>query len=157
MHIAGYLLGLLHYLLVPFCFLDCTDNNKATRQQSTSTHYFFIGFCLWAQYQQYRHHVLLAQLRRQQRQQQSSQYILPTGAWFHVVSCPHYLAEILIYASLVVGVCGTMNAQSLSLLVWVSVNLTVSARQSQAWYEQMFPAYNTLNRGAIVPAVLWKR
>jgi hypothetical protein len=44
-------------------------------------------------------------------------YQIPRGPLFAHVSCPHYLAEIIIYAGLAVATGGRLNA--LLMLAWV--------------------------------------
>lgn len=209
MHAAGYLLGLLHYTLLPLALWPImpssssaisSDTAATTFNPSSSSSsstvdgslisYFALGcFALWnvwAQYQQHWHHVLLARLRRhlgkpessvgpevpRRRQLQSSNdqpssslslYVLPQGGWFQYVSCPHYLAEILVYATwaamkdvsaTATPAIGHDDVQSNHdddeesrrrllhrhwiLVVWVTTNLTVSALLTHAWYLRHF-------------------
>jgi 3-oxo-5-alpha-steroid 4-dehydrogenase 3 len=166
MHLAGYGVGILHYLVLPLVFVDisyCGDaeDETTTRMRTTprgwsespSTFCMTLrifaaaAFNLWAQYQQHRHHVLLADLRRPpasatpERAARSTSaattchhhHPLPNTAWFRYVSCPHYLAEILLYVSLMVL---QPTRRSAALFMWVTVNLMVSASQSHAWYVQ---------------------
>jgi hypothetical protein len=149
MHIAGFFLGLLHYLLLPFIFLphvglpgavlaehdnvaedvcdkDDSDGNVGSSLQML---WLFSGIALniYAQYQQYVHHCILANCRtarnRKKREQNewnqdtnrkgaeyisSSIYTVPEGNWFMYVSCPHYLAEIMIYLSFVILLHGSV-------------------------------------------------
>ena len=165
MHLAGYCLGLLHYLLLPFVFCNvgsCHDNDHAFDIAGTTAIAVSLVALLlnvWAQYQQHRHHVLLASLRRapatntttSSRSVSSPYSGPPRQAWFHFVACPHYLAEILIYASLVLA---QPTTRSLALLVWVAVNLTVSARSNHAWYLANVPGYKERNLCIIVPGIL---
>lgn len=136
MHLAGYLLGILHYLCLPFlliphhqssnlaCTLDSSDNpfqdgeiggrqchdswsSSSGILPSTSMKVFLnvlaiIG-CIYFQYQQHRHHAILANLRGVGEDSMSSStkttkhYAIPIGGWFEYVSCPHYFSEIMIY------------------------------------------------------------
>jgi hypothetical protein len=91
------------------------------------------------------------------------------------VSCPHYLAEVIIYASFAsLAILGSLGRgasegddppaaaerqgrvlRSCALLVWVADNLVVSALRSHRWYLDRFPTeYPRLNRRAIVPLLL---
>ena len=147
MYLAGYLLGILHYLILPlvfvqeeekeqqnrYCHQNVQDDNEACHSRSTMVQFnclalIGMGLNLWAQYEQYQHHSILADLRRKKpslvdsmkkdhhhhhhpiidtttTSTSLSKYryaILPNKRWFQYVACPHYLAEILIYFSLVV-------------------------------------------------------
>ena len=73
MHVAGYLLGLVHYLCLPFVYYfgGITNTTAIAMDQQYQDGILMkrillvaivIG-CLYFQYQQYRHHVLLARLR----------------------------------------------------------------------------------------------
>jgi len=50
--------------------------------------------CIYFQYEQHRHHVILANLRTTKFK---TAYSIPIGGWFEYVSCPHYFSEIMIY------------------------------------------------------------
>ena len=160
MHLVGYSIGLLHYSILPWNFLrhlpqrDTFDSTSVPTITTTTTSGFRIvlAVCLgWlGQYQQYRHHVLLAHLRTTKTT--DDRYSIPHGGWFQYVGCPHYLAEILIY----VGFFLLMpSIQTFALLVWVISNLTVSAWNSHQWYCRTFGHdYIKLQRKAIFPGLL---
>jgi 3-oxo-5-alpha-steroid 4-dehydrogenase 3 len=127
MHLFGYLLGLLHYALLPLVFIPSSDlyHVHHTRVVSGTT----TQGTLWekrlvialgalmlglvGQYEQHLHHVILANLRKKANQMtianqesskssgkiQGNHYAIPNGRGFNYVSCPHYLAEICIYVS----------------------------------------------------------
>lgn len=111
--------------------------------------------CLWAQYQQYRHHQLLASLR----QQATRLYAIPTAGWFQWVSCPHYFAEILIYFCFAVNTellqeeyCPRGN-RHLLVLSFVVLNLGISAQRSHQWYLENSDSTTVKKRKALVPLV----
>jgi len=192
MHAAAYLVGIAHYVWLPFVFFPYDNNNRngngihdsngnsidhslqsggdqsTSRKQLQSTvALFWMFFCLWAQYQQYRHHVILANLRRRTTNdtttttttsQQPQKYQLPNKGWFQSLSCPHYTAEILLYIGLSALSYTTSTANSgqqqlqlqplytanlhgrlVILLAWVVSNLTVMALESHQWYLDHFP------------------
>ena len=116
MHLAGYLLGIIHYICLPFVLvplpMSCSYNesdipsggvgvcdillpSRITSVQSLLDIMSVIG-CIYFQYEQHRHHVILGNLRNNPNSA-STYYSLPTGGWFERISCPHYLAEIMIY------------------------------------------------------------
>ena len=197
MHLAGYLVGILHYVLLPFVFISmpCSHRNGYKegmpvsslhfRDSESSSSQWVIStvvslFCLWAQYQQYRHHCLLARLRSSNIDNKSSKsksnakpakilYSLPVGGWFRFVTCPHYFAEILIYVAFAILLEMQMQMQLqihrdhyvhtrrfryFFLLAWVATNLNVSALLNHNWYTKHIPNHTRLGRKAIIPLIL---
>ncbi|GMY05636.1 polyprenol reductase 2-like isoform X1 [Fagus crenata] len=83
------------------------------------------------------------------RTEQDEEYVIPHGDWFESVSSPHYLAEIVIYAGLLVASGGT------DLTIWllfgfVVANLVFAAAEMHRWYLRKFDNYPS-NRLAIIP------
>lgn len=217
MHVAGYLLGIVHYLLLPLALwplpslstlnpgggeeeaLASGSSDPGTTAVSHHEQGLLglwwvlrwlarigcVSLGVWAQCQQHRHHVLLARVRLLASDKNNSSnrhyYGIPMGGWFRYVSCPHYLAEILIYVSFVsLSVLSSLEdsdptnnndkdsvatrtaawqttrwTRSCVVLVWVIDNLLVSALRSHRWYMERFPTeYPKLNRRAIVPFLL---
>ena len=217
MHIVGYLVGIFHYLLLPFVFIPPPLPFNVNSIRGSENQWCGISseltvmtkvvliicsvFCLYFQIEQHRHHVLLASLRRlnQNRNcgrnsntngdldegntnhghscdERSSSYFIPRGRWFEFVSCPHYLAEIGIYVSFAgilhaiyfpsqietasfiptkVSILNIGNQyKSMSLLLWVTVNLSISARSSHSWYKTTFVKTYPKHRKCLVP-FLW--
>lgn len=77
------------------------------------------------------------------------EYVIPRGDWFEIVSSPHYLAEIVIYAGMVFASGGA------DLTIWlvfgfVVSNLVFAAAETHRWYLQKFDNYPS-NRVAIIP------
>mmetsp|Transcript_22281 Transcript_22281/g.61892 ORF Transcript_22281/g.61892 Transcript_22281/m.61892 type:complete len:358 (-) Transcript_22281:55-1128(-) len=125
MHVAGYVVGLLHYLCLPWALFP---HRKDTTIDGVDYFRVILAGCvaIWAQYQQHRHHVLLANLRRPNTNRATTTttaafsedkesgrttssvppaphqrlYQFPRGGWFQWLSCPHYFAELLLYTSL---------------------------------------------------------
>ena len=111
MHIMGWLLGLIHYFLLPFsafCFPKEEKDNAATTirigSMSTITACLIIAFNLYSQYEQYCHHRILGECRKERLVKEDDRnafgYSIPHGRFFRYISCPHYTAEITIYLSL---------------------------------------------------------
>lgn len=128
MHLAGYICGMFHYTFLPFILLNVNgcccefaqngnakiakivfDNTQHENCIGISLYQFvYIILCLWGQLEQYYHHQILSNLRppashiqRSEESMKDNAHKLPKGRWFHHIACPHYLAEIIIYISLV--------------------------------------------------------
>ena len=124
MHILGYLLGVGHYLVLPFVFFDCpppppfsTNTTEVSQPRSQKQDYSWLHivllfvttiFNLYFQKEQYQHHLILASMRQHKTPRNKknddicnpSNYTIPPKIrWFRYVFCPHYLAEILIYVT----------------------------------------------------------
>ena len=233
MHMAGYLLGLLHYICLPFIFLpryhnyhacdayhystcaitpsNVDSNNNSNRevlsisndscskdddvqQQYTILDKVMdimpIAGCFYFQYIQHIHHVILANLRKSKggttgsgRQCSTTiHYSIPMGGWFHYISCPHYLSEIMIYFMLALLIHNNNNLQkyntliddkgnnefynlSLSiltimhnlkhwiLLLWVVINLSISANSTHDWYRMNFGLNYPQERKRLIPFI----
>ena len=77
-----------------------TNSSFINSNQYTSTQIIVditaIVGCIYFQYQQHKHHVILATMRSNVKTD-STQYTIPAGGWFEYTSCPHYFSEIMIY------------------------------------------------------------
>jgi 3-oxo-5-alpha-steroid 4-dehydrogenase len=132
MHLVGYICGVFHYLFLPFMLFEgsmCVGDEEdvAIANNLSILSIASISLGLWAQFEQYQHHCLLSSLRQLSSSSSSSSsdtaniatainHKIPRGRLFHYVSCPHYLAEITIYASLTLllsqdTACATTNPQ----------------------------------------------
>ncbi|CAI9102826.1 OLC1v1001171C1 [Oldenlandia corymbosa var. corymbosa] len=78
----------------------------------------------------------------------SDDYVIPYGDWFRYVSCPHYLAEIVIYAGILVA-SGCSDITVWLLFIFVA-NLVFAAADTQQWYLRKFDNYPR-ERYAIIP------
>ncbi|KAG6653404.1 hypothetical protein CIPAW_05G074000 [Carya illinoinensis] len=131
MHIFGYLTGLFFYVAAPLslccnCIPEVYEfavNGVAEfivrgKSQMPAIEFDWWEFVKplvklgWRQWvgaviffggwvHQRRCHAILGSLR--DHVEQVDEYVIPHGDWFEIVSSPHYLAEIVIYASLVVA------------------------------------------------------
>ena len=106
---------------------------------------------IWASRHQSICHKILAQLRRSPSHT-SSRYAVPHGDWFDHVTCPHYLAEIIIYSALFL-VFGAKHVVWLLVVLFVICTLFLSARQTHDWYRTNFASYPT-HRRIIIPWLL---
>ncbi|KAF8012566.1 hypothetical protein BT93_I0663 [Corymbia citriodora subsp. variegata] len=103
----------------------------------------------WGSIHQHQCHRILGSLR--ELREESGEYVIPYGDWFERVSCPHYLAEIVIYAGLLVASGGS------DLTIWllfgfVVANLVFAAAETHRWYHIKFDNY-PWDRFAIIPLI----
>ncbi len=98
-------------------------------------------------YHQYKCHCILANLRNNKNK--TSGYSIPYSDWFDYVSCPHYLAEIVIYTSL--WIFTGFKLSSTLVLLFVICNLVYSATETHKWYLEKFRETYPKNRKIIVP------
>lgn len=83
-------------------------------------------------------------------------YTLPSHPAFNSVICPHYTAECMIYVSLIFIAAPEgqlVNKTLLSALVFVVVNLGVTADMNKQWYFQIFGKEKVENRWRMIPFV----
>ena len=171
MHLTAYLVGHAHYLCLPWALLGSA--NSSEHLSGGLQHSILLSFlalcCLAAQYTQHTHHVLLAKID-QTRHQSSSQfdrpYTLPTRTqtrsnrinnWLQSrLVCPHYFCEILIYVFLCLTAfvegCGRSGLTLLSLVVWVTTNLSISASHQYRYFEIRAPV-QVKGRYRIIPLI----
>ncbi|KAG9445392.1 hypothetical protein H6P81_016732 [Aristolochia fimbriata] len=154
MHIVGYLTGLFFYTAAPLS-LSCSYVPVALHHAAHKMAFFIlkgrtqtevlefdwsgylkpllvlgwfqwvgVAMFMWGWIHQHRCHAILGSLRK--RSDQACEYAIPHGDWFEIVSCPHYLAEIVIYAGLLVASGGTDITLWL-LFAFVVANLTFAA------------------------------
>ena len=114
-----------------------------------------ITLFLWSSRHQYKCHRILALLRTRPRTHDktatSTLYAIPKGDWFQLTSSPHYLAEVLVYASL----CLLMEFSNLYCclaLATTLLNLLYTSRLNQRWYIRTFKDYPT-SRWTLIPFV----
>nr|KYP68283.1 3-oxo-5-alpha-steroid 4-dehydrogenase 3 [Cajanus cajan] len=179
MHVFGYLLGYFFYIAAPLSLCgDCavevfnylgnllTEFIVKGKNQMQVTelefwqvvnplfrlgwkHWIGAAVFIWGWIHQLQCHKILGSLRHSR---QAEEYVIPRGDWFEIVSSPHYLSEIVIYASFVVATGGT-NLTIWLLFVFVVANLSFAAVETHSWYRQKFEDYPS-NRFAIIPFIL---
>lgn len=83
---------------------------------------------------------------------QQNGYFFPQGFMFDLVSCPHYLGEILVYA----GICMLMNFESslLAIFLFILINQSFVALFNHRWYQKTFKEQYPKRRKAIFPYIL---
>ncbi|KAI9817607.1 MAG: hypothetical protein M1832_004611 [Thelocarpon impressellum] len=83
-------------------------------------------------------------------------YTLPSHPIFQILICPHYFAECLIYLGLagIAAPAGSwLNGTIFTALVFVVVNLGVTAETSREWYVGKFGAESVKGRWKMIPFV----
>ncbi|CAN6451809.1 unnamed protein product [Victoria cruziana] len=177
MHIFGYLTGLFFYTAAPlsFCSLCWPDVYGYVARIATSIiikgktpadmkydwwrlvkpftvlgWWQWIGAIMfaWGSMHQFRCHNILGSLRMHNKEED---YKIPKGDWFDLVSCPHYLAEVVIYAGILIANEGSDFTVWL-LFVFVVANLVFVAGETHRWYLRKFDHYPQ-SRRAIFPCV----
>jgi len=86
--------------------------------------------------------------KRQQAAPRHGGYQIPRGGMFELVSCPHYLGEIVIYLGLALLTWPAIRPRL--MLLWVVVNLVLAAGPTHRWYHTTFPEYPR-QRKALIP------
>lgn len=81
----------------------------------------------------------------------STSYKLPTGTMFSLVSCPHYLAEIMVYGS-IAAIVGCQSKTWLCLTGYVCATQLYLAHSTHAWYQRKFEDMPK-NRKRIIPYI----
>ncbi|KAH9610718.1 hypothetical protein KSS87_003669 [Heliosperma pusillum] len=177
MHVFGYLTGLFFYTAAPLSL--CCDvvpdvftyaehllaefivkgKSHMLPSEFQSMEYLGplvkLGWCqlvgaaifFWGWHHQRRCHVILGNLR--EVKEQADDYKIPHGDWFEIVSSPHYLAEMVIYAGLLVA-SGGLDTTVWLLFAFVVTNLMFAATETHKWYQRKFDNY-PCNRYAVIP------
>lgn len=92
-------------------------------------------------------HTYLASLRK---------YTLPKHPAFERLICPHYTAECVIYLSMAVLAAPQgelINKSIMTALIFVLVNLSVTADLTRGWYEGKFGKEAVAGKWRIIPYV----
>lgn len=154
MHVAGLVVGLVHYTLVPLCLLlggVDSDNQFSPSIVRTMQLLSIVTYTAASALQFHTHAILLAIKQRGRlaknitaqstaMRSTTTQYEFPSGGGFEYVACPHYLAEILIYFSWIIPLPFPSSLMHWSMVVWVASNLAVVADSQYRWYAEHFPA-----------------
>lgn len=91
---------------------------------------------LYASFHQYKCHVILANIRTG-RKSDSTQYALPKGDWFDLVTNPHYFAEILLYIGISMAQ-GFRNVWTIAPVLSTALLLLIGAKLSHEWYKEKY-------------------
>jgi 3-oxo-5-alpha-steroid 4-dehydrogenase 3 len=84
-------------------------------------------------------------------------YSLPQHPMFAACICPHYLCECFIYLSLAIiaAPMGTwLNWTILSGLIFVSINLGITAKGTRKWYARKFKDERIMFKACMIPGII---
>ncbi|GAM90090.1 hypothetical protein ANO11243_081300 [Dothideomycetidae sp. 11243] len=83
-------------------------------------------------------------------------YMVPQHPAFHQLVCPHYFAECLIYLAMAIQAAPSghlFNGTLLCALVFVAVNLGVTADGTKKWYEDRFGVDSVKRKWKMIPFI----
>lgn len=143
MHISHYLVGITFYIAAPLSIVLPLNRNISPVYSIFGISLFFSSL--------YCHHQSISILANL-RSPGDTKYAIPRGRWFDLISCPHFLFEILIYAGLWIFL-GCQNRLLFQCVVFTTSNQVLTALQTHEWYKTTFPNYPR-NRRAILPWIL---
>ncbi|KXT17862.1 hypothetical protein AC579_5886 [Pseudocercospora musae] len=104
-------------------------------------------------------HAYLAALKASKKGEHAasaSQYRLPDHPAWNLSLTPHYFAECLIYLSLAIIAAprgSVLNWTFVSALIFVVINLGVTAYRTKEWYEQKFGDQAVYRRVRMIPLI----
>lgn len=132
MHLGGYLVGLLHYILVPLTlYVDIAEKSGFHPSSTNSLKMILLAVIfISANVLQYQCHRILFELKSSV-DQRGMHYRLPEGSLFNYCVCPHYFCEILLYGILLLM---HISPATLSMFAWVAGNLSVVGYNQYSWY-----------------------
>ncbi|XP_038063390.1 polyprenol reductase-like [Patiria miniata] len=155
MHVAHYILGILLYSLIGMTIFaegpDLQqpapfDNVWQLGEQLQWFNVVGVGMFFWATYHHHVAHKIFAGLRKGDKDRSHK---IPRGDWFELVSCPHYLAEILVYVAIVTTL-GFGHTMSYLLFGFTASNQLFAGYSVHLWYRDNFPNYPK-GRKAVIP------
>ncbi|KAB5539680.1 hypothetical protein PHYPO_G00091790 [Pangasianodon hypophthalmus] len=153
-NIVQYAFGLSYYILLGLTVLSV---NASLPTEGTISQFIWhaagVLLFLWASLLQHRSLSLLANLRTSSSGRvETLAHRIPRGGWFELVSCPHYLAELLIYTALSVC-CGCVSFTWWLVVLYVLCNQLLAAHLCHEYYRSTFKTYPS-ERKAILPSLL---
>lgn len=162
MHISHYAVGILFYVLIPLIvFLGLEAKRQLpSKQLAVVRLQYVLGvpcenfreflsgplvfLYLYFSMDQLGNHLHLSSLKK---------YTAPTADLFLVVACAHYLDEVILYGIIALLSLNSGNTRlSIALgsaWLFVLVNLSISARETQVFYQKKFDDYRI--RYCIIP------
>ncbi|XP_077440659.1 polyprenal reductase [Vanacampus margaritifer] len=155
-HLLQYVFGLAYYLLLGLTVL-CSDRQTKVSgpllYQLEWCHVAGMALFIAASLLQHQSMVLLAGLRTGKSGRVATlAHRMPNGGCFELVSCPHYLAELLIYISLSL-VAGGLSITWWLVVLYVLFNQALAALLCHDHYIGKYPSYPA-HRKALIPFVM---
>lgn len=101
-------------------------------------------------------HAYLASLKKPAKGKNESGYKRPDHPAFNLSLTPHYFAECLIYTSLSILAAPQgdwLNWTFVSALIFVAVNLGVTADGTRRWYREKFGTDAVAGRARMIPSI----
>ncbi|XDV42030.1 hypothetical protein PO909_010782 [Leuciscus waleckii] len=157
-HIVQYAFGMGYYVLLGLtvlCLNASLPQSGAVPLFKQLTWYHVIGTLLFigASLLQHWSLSLLAKMRTDNSGKvKTLAHKMPCGGWFELVSCPHYLAELLIYVAMSVC-CGCSSLTWWLVILYVLYNQALAAQLCHDYYRSKFETYPR-QRKAFIPFVL---
>ncbi|KAK3295965.1 uncharacterized protein B0H64DRAFT_323630 [Chaetomium fimeti] len=143
MWVVHWLLGLLFYLSISVSvWVEGSDDAQSLIKMAVALPAF-----LFAWVNQYRCHKHLAGLKK---------YSVPEGGMFDHYICPHYTCECLLYLSMAIATAPRgvwCNRTLICALIFVAVNLGVTASGTRKWYAEKFGIGAVANKWNMIPFV----
>ncbi|KAJ2235975.1 hypothetical protein IWW45_002161 [Coemansia sp. RSA 485] len=154
MHIGQYGVGIIYYIVTPLAVVADAYCVPGWTMPPVWAALAGIALYIYASVHQWRCHHILYRLRSRAMVRQSIEhkYVVPDGDLFSLVSCPHFLCEIVIYVSIWTAA-GFQATTLVWTICWTVVNLGITARETQQWYRQKFGPEYPQGRKALVPYV----
>ncbi|CAI6333826.1 unnamed protein product [Periconia digitata] len=150
MWVGHWVLGWLYYLSVnASIWVELEPANKLNYFGSKA--FVIVPAILTAHYLQHTYHAYLYKLR-----QQNTGYQLPSHPLFPNLVCPHYTCEIAIYTlqSFLTAPKGSLlNWTMVTGIIFVIVNLGVTADATKKWYAEKFGESKVQTRKRMIPFI----
>ncbi|XP_067086065.1 polyprenol reductase isoform X2 [Osmerus mordax] len=159
-HVVQYVFGLGYYILLGLTVL-CWDRMTGGKGSPAPPVLAQLGVVQaagvllfgWASLLQHRSLITLARMRTgASGAVETLAHRVPSGGWFELVSCPHYLAELLIYVSLSL-VSGGVSLTWGLVVLYVLFNQVLAALLCHQFYRSKFESYPQ-HRKALIPFIL---
>ena len=144
MHGSAFLLGFLHYYLIPIEIMAIPDESV-----SSSWMIVVLMMFLAASVGQNICHCILDAMKRDQGN--SKTYKVPKGFLFEYVCCPHYLCEVIVYLCL--WLLNLTNMAMFLIFIWVLSNHIVVADFQLEFYRRRVAKSVPTNWKRLVPFV----